>query len=133
MNKVRSDTVVTFIGCRVQEICFSFVKSPQIAILWWAYGWILNPIIGITLPNIYCYLSISMKYIDITTNSKKNNTPDCRIQGFNSACCTRLLKLQHCFFRNKRSKRSQFDRSQLVIRDILPVGVLYKEVRDTDI
>ena len=52
-------------------MCFSFVKSPQIAILWWAYGWILDPVIGITLPNIYCYLSISMKYIDITTNSKK--------------------------------------------------------------
>ena len=71
LNKVMSDTVVTCIGSRVQENVLQFGQNHKQSPYFWVYCWILNPLIGIKLPKIYCYMSMSMKFIDITTNSKK--------------------------------------------------------------
>jgi len=52
-------------------MCFSLVKFTNSRHNLGIFP--LNPLIGIKLPKIYCYMSIATKYIDIdiTTNSKK--------------------------------------------------------------
>ena len=67
MNKVRSDTVVTCIGSRMQENVLQFGQNhKQLPYFGCMFGHI-----GINLLKIHCYMSTSMKCIDINTNSKK--------------------------------------------------------------
>ena len=70
MKRVRSDTVITCIGSRVQEHVLQFGQNHQTSPYLGVYFWTLNPLIGIKLPKIYCYMSVAKKYIDINTNSK---------------------------------------------------------------
>ena len=69
-ESVRSDTVITCIGSRVQENVLQFGQNHQTSPYLGVYFWTLNPLIGIKLPKIYCYMSVAKKYIDINTNSK---------------------------------------------------------------
>ena len=75
-NKVKSDAVLTCIGSRLQVNVLQFGQNHKISpysgsIFLLLILLSLNPLIGIKLPKIYCYRSILMKYIDITTNYKK--------------------------------------------------------------